>query len=131
MKKYLIPRSLAVSFMCVFVFLAFLHHTGIFSAQEMESHSPLFCPFKTLFHIPCPGCGMTRAMLSLLSGNVLQSVLFHPFSVLFFAWVLLSIIPDRAVRKFPEWSSVLIADMLMVSLVSLLSFWMLFKVLQI
>ena len=117
--------------MCVFVFLAFLHHTGIFSAQEMESHSPLFCPFKMLFSIPCPGCGMTRAMLSLLSGNVLQAVSYHPFSVLFFAWVLLSLLPDRAVLKFPEWSSVLMSAALMVSLVSLLAFWMLFKVFQI
>lgn len=24
------------------------------------------CPMKTLFHIDCPGCGMTRAMLALL-----------------------------------------------------------------
>ena len=24
------------------------------------------CPFFRLFHIPCPGCGMTRAYISLL-----------------------------------------------------------------
>ncbi|MBP5156372.1 MAG: DUF2752 domain-containing protein, partial [Treponema sp.] len=28
------------------------------------------CAIRILFHVPCPTCGVTRALLSLLTGNV-------------------------------------------------------------
>ncbi len=31
------------------------------------------CPFKKLLHIPCMGCGMTRAVLAIFHGNFLAS----------------------------------------------------------
>ena len=36
------------------------------------------CLLKTLFRIPCPGCGMTRAYVSLLHGDILQAFQWHP-----------------------------------------------------
>lgn len=36
------------------------------------------CPSATLFGIPCPGCGLTRATLALLSGDVRSAIGFHP-----------------------------------------------------
>lgn len=43
------------------------------------------CPFKLLTGIPCPGCGMGRATLSLLEGNVSQSFYYNilciPFTI--------------------------------------------------
>ncbi len=38
----------------------------------------LSCPFLSLFDIPCPGCGMTRAYISLLNLNVKGAFSFHP-----------------------------------------------------
>ena len=35
------------------------------------------CFFLTLFHIPCPGCGMTRAWLSLLHFDIKGAFLNH------------------------------------------------------
>lgn len=35
------------------------------------------CVFQFLFHVPCPGCGMTRAWLSALSGDFVQAFSFH------------------------------------------------------
>ncbi len=35
------------------------------------------CPFFNLFHIPCPGCGMTRAFILLLQGNIIQSLKYN------------------------------------------------------
>ncbi len=32
------------------------------------------CPLAALYHIPCPGCGMTRAILLLASGQVRDSL---------------------------------------------------------
>jgi len=41
---------------------------------------PLFyrCPIYTLFHIPCPGCGLTRASLSALRLDFKSALAYHP-----------------------------------------------------
>ncbi len=36
------------------------------------------CPFKWLFKIPCPGCGMTRAYISLLHLDIPGAFGFNP-----------------------------------------------------
>lgn len=36
------------------------------------------CPSAALFGIPCPGCGLTRATLALVRGDVLTAFHFHP-----------------------------------------------------
>lgn len=36
------------------------------------------CPFKLLFHIPCPGCGISRAYASLLSLDIQKAFSYHP-----------------------------------------------------
>lgn len=36
------------------------------------------CPIKAITGISCPGCGMTRAWLSLLSGDLNRAISFHP-----------------------------------------------------
>ena len=44
--------------------------------------SPIFelptCPSATLFGVPCPGCGLTRATLALLHGDVVAAWRLHP-----------------------------------------------------
>jgi len=49
----------------------------------LEKHS-LPCFYKRYFGIECPGCGMQRALLELLKGNIQQSFLLFPalFSIL-------------------------------------------------
>lgn len=39
------------------------------------------CTFKRLYGIPCPGCGGTRAVISLLHGDLIEAVYYHPFAV--------------------------------------------------
>lgn len=43
------------------------------------------CPFKLITTVPCPGCGMGRASLALLQGNIGQSLYYNilciPFSI--------------------------------------------------
>ena len=36
------------------------------------------CPLASAFGIPCPGCGLTRATLALLHGDVRAALHFHP-----------------------------------------------------
>lgn len=40
------------------------------------------CPSAALTHRPCPGCGMTRAMLLLFDGHVGASFAMHPLALL-------------------------------------------------
>lgn len=45
------------------------------------------CPFYWIFGIPCPGCGMTRAILCLLRADIHGAFEMHPlvFTMPFFA----------------------------------------------
>ena len=39
------------------------------------------CPVALFLHMPCPGCGMTRAIELLLHGDVAASLAMHPLAV--------------------------------------------------
>lgn len=39
------------------------------------------CPFAAITHHPCPGCGLTRATVALLRGDVHAALHFHPLVV--------------------------------------------------
>ena len=39
------------------------------------------CAIATLFHVPCPGCGMTRALLLLAQGDTAGSFRMHPLAL--------------------------------------------------
>lgn len=40
------------------------------------------CPTAAILRVPCPGCGMTRATLALVHGDVAQALRFHPLVLL-------------------------------------------------
>ena len=39
------------------------------------------CPFRFLFGVPCPGCGMTRAGRAIVQGRFAESLVWHPLFV--------------------------------------------------
>jgi hypothetical protein len=39
------------------------------------------CPTAALFHVPCPGCGLTRATLALMTGDLSGATAFNPLAV--------------------------------------------------
>lgn len=45
----------------------------------MVARVPL-CPFAISTHVPCPGCGLTRATRALLEGRLGEAVHLHPLS---------------------------------------------------
>jgi hypothetical protein len=53
------------------------------------------CAFATVFGVPCPGCGSTRAVRALLEGDVHGAVLIHPVAP--FTAALLAALVARAV----------------------------------
>lgn len=44
-----------------------------------------FCAFRRVTGIPCPGCGMTRAMAALARGELVAALHLHPFAPLVLA----------------------------------------------
>lgn len=40
------------------------------------------CIFKSIFGIPCPGCGTTRALQLLFAGNIIGSALMNPVGII-------------------------------------------------
>jgi hypothetical protein len=46
----------------------------------MEEHM-LSCPSKKFLHIDCPGCGLQRSIISLLKGDILNSLHVYPATI--------------------------------------------------
>ena len=76
------------------IFGAAVLHTGL----VMTGLPSWSCPFRDLFGIPCPGCGLSRAITALVRGDWQTSFTFHLFAPFFLlalilmAWVTFS--PD-------------------------------------
>jgi hypothetical protein len=73
-------------------------HAG-FSSMNLPSWE---CPFFRLTAMPCPGCGLTRACLLLLRGEVRASIKFHAFAPIFIvliAMVIAATLLPRAVTE--------------------------------
>ena len=45
-------------------------------------NDPGVCLFKHFTNIPCPSCGSTRSILSLLHGDILGSIAWNPFGLI-------------------------------------------------
>jgi hypothetical protein len=55
------------------------------------------CSVASVFHRPCPGCGMTRATLLMLHGHVRDSLAMHPLAVPMIAcWGFIALLTLRA-----------------------------------
>jgi len=50
--------------------------------NKSESNPVEVCLIKQLTNIPCPSCGSTRSVLSLMHGEFVQSVLINPFGLI-------------------------------------------------
>jgi hypothetical protein len=48
------------------------------SDSHVES-SQSICPFKMLTGFPCPGCGITKSIIFLYKGDIMQSLSYHIF----------------------------------------------------
>ena len=45
---------------------------------------PALCPLKTLSGWPCPGCGLTRSLVSCAHGDWAGAFAFHPLGAIFY-----------------------------------------------
>jgi hypothetical protein len=52
----------------------------------------LLCPFRNLTGLPCPGCGLTRAVHLMAHGEFARAMSFHVFAPVFFLGVFLELV---------------------------------------
>lgn len=83
------------------VFLLMLLGVYFAIAYTLMHYFEITCVFLKLFDVPCPGCGMTRAFLSLLNWDFTQAVKYNA-TVLFMPYIFLYIIFDfkHKIHKF-------------------------------
>lgn len=50
------------------------------------------CLFLSIFKIPCPGCGLTRAFRAIFEGNITLALKYNFLSIFIFIFLLVSLI---------------------------------------
>ena len=131
MERCLIPRMPALVLVCILLSIAILHVTGVFSADRIGGAIPLFCPFKALTGIPCPGCGITRAMLSITKGDFHGAFSYNPFSFFLLFMVIISVVPGKQADKLPSFAPVVMNYFFIVVLIAVLIFWFFARLLPV
>ncbi|MBN2399763.1 MAG: DUF2752 domain-containing protein [Candidatus Aminicenantes bacterium] len=81
------PRLLALVLLSGSLLLPLLAFDWVTSPQAI-----VLCPLRAVTGIPCPSCGLTRALAHLERGHWSQALEFHPFSPLLFLLALTLII---------------------------------------
>jgi hypothetical protein len=77
------PRLLALGLLAGVLLLPLL------AFDRVTEPGPLvLCPLRAVTGIPCPSCGLTRALAHLERGHWAEAVRFHPFAPLVFLLVL-------------------------------------------
>ena len=74
-----------ISIWCV-LGMGLVYIAAFYIAHVTGNDQLLQCKMKLYFGIPCPGCGGTRAIWSLLHGRVLQAVYYNAFAVYGAVW---------------------------------------------
>lgn len=62
-----------------------------YSIQNLQQETAAVCIIKNVTGYPCPSCGTTRAVLLLLKGKFIDSLLLNPFGII--VAVIMAVIP--------------------------------------
>lgn len=69
-------------------------------------HPPLACPLRSVTGIPCPLCGMTRAVVAAAHGHIATSLAFNPGGIAVLVLALVALVrPAWLTRvRVPVWT---------------------------
>jgi hypothetical protein len=80
-----------------YIWLVFTYYRIVTLALD-----PGVCSFKRATGIPCPSCGSTRSVLSVLNGDIAGALLWNPFGIIIVfillvspVWVLFDVLSHR------------------------------------
>ena len=69
------------------------------AAVSLIAYLNIGCPFLRLTGLPCPTCGVTRAMIAIVSGNIYDYCRYQPLALPLVVSVLLMLHISRFRRK--------------------------------
>ena len=72
------------------------------TTNSVGSRAGSFCLFKHVTNVPCPSCGSTRSVISLLKGNFIGSLNLNPLGVIVLLIMIITplwIISDHLFKK--------------------------------
>jgi hypothetical protein len=96
-ESFYLPRLLALALLAVSLLLPLLAFDWVTSPNSL-----VLCPLRAVTAIPCPSCGLTRALAHLERGHLAEALKFHLFSplILVLALVLfMLLLLELATRK--------------------------------
>lgn len=64
-------------------FIVLLTVFGLIGLDDELAQKSSLCPSMRFFGIPCPGCGMTKAAVAVLHGQVGESLRINPLGLIF------------------------------------------------
>ena len=72
----------------------------------LPAHPPLACPLRALTGVPCPLCGMTRAVVAAAHGHVVRSLAFNPAGIVIVVAAILVVARPALIRRIrvPIWA---------------------------
>ena len=88
--KQVHANILMTSILIITILLFWQNHHSYLSAI------PHFCVFQKVLKIPCPGCGVTRSLLAITTGNILSAWKFNPAGIFLFLF-LVAQVPMRII----------------------------------
>jgi len=84
-------------------------------------HHLFACFFKSHFGIECPGCGMQRALLSLLKGDLSESIAYHaaliPFLVTISLLIMQLFLKRENGGKYVMWAFIITSAITLIQFV--------------
>jgi len=78
------------------IIITYILITNIFGA---------FCPSVIVTGLPCPGCGMTRAVIAIFTGRFEAAMHYNPVAILWLLWALYFVISRYIIGKPDKWIS--------------------------
>lgn len=75
----------------LYLFVTGLALSGLFWLYYNLQHvnAPTLCFIKNITGIPCPSCGVTRSILALFKGNILEAIWINPLGLIVMIFLLM------------------------------------------
>ena len=86
-RKAILIRFILLNFVTLIIALVYSKISEYLIEADPEG---TLCAFKEVLHFYCPGCGGTRAVISLLNLDIISSLIYYPPIVLCTALILIN-----------------------------------------